>query len=276
MVLLLLEKNVVRSHFVFVLILGWLLSPSLGFADEIQPHRAYYTVSMISQPSIKSTVTDVRGTMMLELSKVCGGWTSQQVSDIWKYMGEDEVEHIRWGYVTFESDNSSLFKFNTFRKVDDDLVEDIRGKAKKDKKIAEVIYQNPMEKRLKLSEGTLFPLEHIKGLLAIAEQGEHLYPAIVFDGSSMDGASEINTFIGGKKVQAGNPSLESTHQFAGQPFWPVRFSVYGSGGIGYEAEYTTTQELLPNGIIKQYVIDDGIIKIRGVLDRIELLPKEDC
>lgn len=265
-----------RPCFVFCLMLGWLLNPSLGVADEIQPHRAYYTVSMISQPSIRRTLTDVRGTMMLELSKVEGGWTSQQVSDIWKYMGEEEAEHIRWGYVTFESDDNSVFKFNTFRKVDDDLVEDIRGMAKKEEKIIEAIYQKPEEKHLKLPEETLFPLEHIKDLLANAEQDEHLYPGIVFDGSSMNGASEINTFIGEKKVYAGNPSLESTHQLAGQPFWPVRFSVYGLGGIGYEAEYTTTQELLPNGIIKQYVIDDGTIRIRGVLDRIELLPKEGC
>lgn len=254
--------------------LGWLFYPSSGVAGEIQPHRAYYTVSMISQPSINSSLTDVRGTMMLELSKVRGGWTSQQVSDIWKYMGEDEVEHIRWGYVTFESDDSSIFKFNTFRKVDDDLVEDIRGMAKKNEKTTEAFYQRPLEKELKLPEGTLFPLEHIKGLLAIAEQEEHLYPCIVFDGSSVDGASEINTFIGGKKVCAGNPSLEPTHLLARQPFWPVRFSVYGLGGIGYEAEYTTTQELLPNGIIKQYIIDDGTIRIRGALDRIELLPRE--
>ncbi|MDZ4323221.1 MAG: DUF1849 family protein [Alphaproteobacteria bacterium] len=265
-----------RHHLFFIVLLGIWTNTSLSKAEELQPHRAYYTISMISLPSIKSTVTDVRGTMMLELSKTCDGWASQQVSDIWRYSGEDEVEHIRWGNVTFESTGSRFFKFNTFRKVDDELVEDIRGQATKGAKGIEVSYQKPNKLILKLPEGTLFPLEYTQGLLKIAEEGEHMYPHVVFDGSNTEGPSEIDAFVGEKKVMAGNPAAEGTHQFAAQPFWPVRFSVYGEGGGQYEAEYTTTQELLPNGIIKQYVIDDGTIKIRGVLDRVEVLPKEGC
>lgn len=265
-----------RHHLIFVVLLGIWTHGSLGRAEELQPHRAYYTVSMISLPSIKSTVTDVRGTMMLELTKTCDGWASQQVSDIWRYSGEDEVEHIRWGYVTFESADSRFFKFNTFRKVDDELVEDIRGQATKSAKGTEVNYQKPKKLTLRLTDGVVFPLEYTQALLEIAEKGDHLYPGVVFDGSSTDGPSEVNAFVGEKKVTAGNPAAEGAHQFAAQPFWPVRFSVYGEGGGRYEAEYTTTQELLPNGIIKQYVIDDGTLKIRGVLDRVEVLPKEGC
>ena len=263
-----------RHHLFFVALLGIWISASLSRAEELQPHRAYYTISMISLPSIKSTVTDVRGTMMIELLKTSDGWAFQQISDVWRYSGEDEVEHIRWGSVTFESADSRFFKFNIFRKMDDELVEDIRGKATKCTKGIEVSYQKPNKATLKLPEGTLFPLEYTQGLLKIAEEGEHMYPAIVFDGSSTEGPSEIDVFVGEKKVMAGNPATEGAHQFAGQPFWPVRFSVYGEGGGQYEAEYTTTQELLPNGIIKQYVVDDGAIKIRGVLDRVEVLSKE--
>lgn len=263
-----------RRHLFFVALLGIWISASLSKAEELQPHRAYYTISMISLPSIKSTVTDVRGTMMIELLKTSDGWAFQQISDVWRYSGEDEVEHIRWGSVTFESADSRFFKFNIFRKMDDELVEDIRGKATKCTKGIEVSYQKPNKATLKLPEGTLFPLEYTQGLLKIAEEGEHMYPAIVFDGSSTEGPSEIDVFVGEKKVMAGNPATEGAHQFAAQPFWPVRFSVYGEGGGQYEAEYTTTQELLPNGIIKQYVVDDGAIKIRGVLDRVEVLSKE--
>lgn len=265
-----------HHHLFFVALLGIWMNTSSGRTEELQPHRAYYTISMISVPSIKSTVTDVRGTMMLELFKTCDGWASQQVSDVWHYSGEDEVEHIRWGSVTFESVDNHFFKFNVFRKVDDELVEDIRGQAIKCAKGIEVNYQKPNKVTLKLPEGTLFPLEYTQGLLKIAEEGEHMYPAVVFDGSSTEGPAEIDVFVGEKRVMAGNPGAEGAHQFAAQPFWPVRFSVYGEGGCQYEAEYTTTQELLPNGIIKQYVIDDGTIKIRGVLDRVEVLPKEGC
>lgn len=255
----------------FVVIIGFLVSHSLAATVELQPHRAYYTVSLTGRPDPRSTVTDVRGTMMVEVNKVHNGWTVQQLSEIWRYYDDESVEHIRWGYVIWEADDGSLFKFNTFRKKNDELVDDIRGVAKRNGKQIEAVYQKPEKKTLKLPEGVLFPVQHTKALLRAAQEGDHIFPRIVFDGSSVEGASEINTFIGTKKVMAGNPASEGDHQFANQPFWPVRFAVYGLGETDYEPNYVTTQDLLPNGIIKQYNIDDGKIKIHGVLDRIELL-----
>jgi len=238
---------------------------------ELQPHRAYYKVTMESRSGIQSPISDVRGTMMIELEKEAEGWTMQQRSETWLYYNDDSVEHVRWGYVTYEAEDESLFKFNTYRKINDELVEDIKGIARKTDKHIDVDYQKPHKKTLQLSEGTLFPLQHTRALLKAAEQGDQIFPRVVFDGSSDEGASEINTFIGVKKVTAGNPAGEGGHQFANQPFWPVRFAVYGSEKAEYEPIYTTSQDLLPNGIIKQYIIDYGGIKIRGVLERIELL-----
>jgi len=255
----------------FFVIVGFFIPLGLAAPIELQPHRAYYTVSLTGRPDPRSSVVDVRGTMMIEFNKVCNGWTVQQLSEIWRYHDDDSSEHTRWGYVTWEADDGSLFKFNTFRKANDELVEDIRGMAKKNGKLIDATYQKPEKKTINLPENALFPIQHIKALLEAAQEGEHMFPRVVFDGSSAGGASEINTFIGAKKVTAGNPASEKAHQFASQPFWPVRFAVYGLGETAYEPSYSTTQDLLPNGIIKQYVIDDGMIKIHGVLDRVELL-----
>ena len=191
--------------------------------------------------------------------------------EVWRYQKDGSVEHVRWGYVTWEAEDGSHFKFNTFRKVDDELVENIRGSARRIGSLTQVIYQKPESKSADLPEGVLFPVQHMKGLLEAAESGEHMFPRIVFDGSSTEGASEINTFMGAKKVKAGNPGAEEAHQFANQPFWPIRFAVYGLGETAYEPLYSTTQELLPNGIMKQYVIDNDGVKLRGTLERVELL-----
>lgn len=252
----------------FFVIIGVFMPLALQAVVELQPHRAYYSITMMGHPALRSEVVDVRGTMMVEFNKVSKGWTVQQLSEIWRYRNDDSVEHIRWGYVTWEADDGTLFKFNTFRKVDDELVEDIRGSAKRNGKLTQVIYKKPEQKTIQLPEDVLFPVEHTKGFLQAAQIGEHMFPSLVFDGSNVEGASEINTFIGAKKVVAGNPTVENNHQFANQPFWPVRFAVYGSGE---EPIYATSQEILPNGIIKQYIIENDGIKIRGVLERIELL-----
>ncbi len=260
-----------RPSAFFSLILGVLCSFSVQATVELQPHRAYYTVTMESRPGPRSSVTDARGTMLIEFNKVCDGWTVQQRSETRLYHNDGSVEHIRWGYVTYETDDGSLFTFNTYRKTDDELVEDIRGRAKKTGDLIVVTYQKPEKKTLKLQEGALFPIQHIKALLTAAQAGEQIFPRIVFDGSSDEGASEINAFIGAKKVIAGNPAMEAVHQFANQPFWPVRFAVYGHTKTDYEPTYVTTQDLLPNGIIEKYNIDYGGIKLHGVLERIELL-----
>lgn len=261
-------EDMVRLPVYFFIIVWFFMPIGLKAAVELQPHRAYYTITMLGHPSIPSEVSDVRGTMMVEFNKVSKGWTVQQLSEIWRYQNDGSVEHIRWGYVTWEADDGTLFKFNTFRKIDDELVEDIRGTAKRIGKLTQVIYQKPEQRTLQLPEAVLFPVQHTKGFLHAAQLGEHMFPSIVFDGSNVEGASEMNTFIGAKKVVAGNPRVENNHQFANQPFWPVRFAVYGRGE---EPIYVTSQEILPNGIIKQYIIENDGVKIRGILERIELL-----
>jgi len=266
----------VRLLSCFIVSFAFLFSYDLEASVELQPHRAYYTVTMDSRPDPRSSVTDARGTMVIEFEKVCGGWTLQQRSETRMYHNDGTVEHIRWGYVTFEAEDGSLFTFNTYRKNNDELVEDIRGKAEKKGNNIIVTYQKPEKKTLKLPEGVLFPTQHVKTLLRAAEGEEQIFPHVVFDGSSEEGASEINAFVGAQKVVEADPANKAAHQFANQPFWPVRFAVYGPEATEYDPIYVTTQDLLPNGIIKQYVIDYGGVKIHGVLERLELLRDGGC
>ncbi len=162
------------------------------------------------------------------------------------------------------------------RKNNDDLIEDIRGRAEKKGNAIIVTYQKPEKKTLKLPEGVLFPTQHVKTLLSAAQGEEQIFPHVVFDGSSAEGASEINAFVGAQKIVEADPTNKAAHQFANQPFWPVRFAVYGPEATDYDPIYVTTQDLLPNGIIKQYVIDYGGVKIHGVLERLELLRDGGC
>jgi hypothetical protein len=109
-------------------------------------------------------------------------------------------------------------------------------------------------------------------ILAAAVAGDHTFPSVVFDGSNLQGVSEINTFIGAKKVVAENSTNQETHQFANQPFWPVRSAVYGLKERAYEPNYVTTQYMLSNGIITQFrIVDQEGVEICAILQRIELL-----
>lgn len=256
------------------MVVGCLFALPLKASTELQPHRAYYSVSLEGRPNPQSSIADVRGTMLIEFEKVPDGWTTQERSDISFYHDDGTLEHSRWGYVTYESEDASHLQFHTYRKVDDELVDNVQGQAtrQKDGNTVVVHYQKPQKSVLSLSQEIFFPIHHLTTLLDAAHQGEKVFSRLVFDGSTEAGPSEVNTFIGAKKSVVEDPlHREATHQLANQPFWPVRFAVYGQGKGDYEPLYTTTQELLPNGIIKQYVIDYGNFKVRGVLERIELL-----
>ena len=252
----------------FFLLLGYcLLSSTLYAKVELQPHRAYYTVSLVGRPSPQSALVDIRGTMLIELSRESAGWVTQHLSDTWLYYNDDSVEQVRCGYITYEADDGSFFKFHTYCKNNDELVENTQGIAKKKGDVTEVTYTKPDKKRLTLSGPILFPQQLTKLLLKGAQAGEKIIPTMVFDGRSPEGAFETNTFINSQRV------VEPGHQLANQPFWPMQFAVYSHRKIDYEPSSTTTQDLLSNGIIKQYVTEYDVEgeKVHGVLDRVELL-----
>ncbi len=243
-------------------------------SEGLHPYRAYYTISMSSKSPIHSDVVDIRGTMMVEYNKVDGGWTVQHLTEVWKYFPDDSSEHTRWGHTIFETEDDSLLKFRTFRKVNDVVEEDIAGVARRQRECIQVTYKQPEPKTMTLSSTVLFPIQHLKGVLSAAESEDHLYPRHVFDGSSVEGPCEMDTFIGAKKTYSVADEESEMNPFEGQPYWPVRFSIYGLGKQNYEPEYVITQNLLPNGIFTQYTLNDGNVKIHGVLERVELLSAE--
>src|SRR5690242_2627276 len=97
----------VRLYTYFVLILGALIPPNFAAPLELQPHRAYYTVTMVDCATPHASVADIRGTMMVEFSKAGKGWAVQQLSETWRYYKDGSIEHVRWGYVTWEAEDGS-------------------------------------------------------------------------------------------------------------------------------------------------------------------------
>lgn len=260
-----------RSAASFIFICLFLSPFQLQSEPLLQPHRAYYALTMAERPGLASDVADVRGTMMVEMTKVADGWTVQQILEIWKYADEEAIEHVRSGYATWEAEDGSLFKFNAFEKVNDELVENVRGIVQKNGKQKQVFFQKPERKTLSLPEGTLFPIEYLKALLAAAQKGDHVFSQVVFEGKELQGASEFNTFIGPKKSMEGMKLGKGAPQFANQAFWPIRTSTYGVETADYNPDSVKMEDMLPNGIITKFTLDDGDIKIKGTLERVELL-----
>lgn len=238
-------------------------------------YKAYYKLSL-GTVGPDSIVNDVEGTMMVEFRDACNGWTIQQNSELFVSTQEGNEEEVKWNYVTWESRDGLLFRFNMRRSVNDLIEDDIRGVATIDPQMNEgkAIYEKPYYFTQKFSAKTLFPTAHFIQLLNGAKRGEKLLSCTVFDGSTLEGASEVNAFIGLlHQPQEQNPPGSKTSEL--KKFWPIRFAIYGPHNTGEGPDLESAQQVMENGIPLEYTIDYGDFKIKGVLERYELL-KESC
>ena len=268
---------IMKNCFLNLMVVGFCLSPQNLSAYELKSHVASYSVSLADAASPSQEIVDVNGEMKLELREDCEGWTLEQTSDTVIYDNDGGAENIRWGYTIWESNDGKTLRFSSFRKIEGELVENIRGVAKwKPDGTGEVAYVQPSPITLPLEPGTLFPIQYQKAVLKAAESGDRLFVAKVFEGSSTEGAYEINTFIGGmhkaEQTLGGQDSIQ-----AHVPYWPIKIAVYGKNSEAFGPDYETRQELFFNGVLRNYTIDySPEFQIKGTLERIEFLPKQEC
>ncbi|MGL5720242.1 MAG: EipB family protein, partial [Alphaproteobacteria bacterium] len=116
------------------------------------------------------------------------------------------------------------------------------------------------------------PTAHLLYLLGLAKKGEKFTSNTVFDGSSLEGPVEISAFIGKPHEPVGFSNLNRFKEhFGAQKFWPIRFAVYGAQSKGETPDLESAQQMLPNGLPLEYIIDYGDFRIKATLDRYELL-----
>lgn len=248
---------------------------SLQPTGKLLSYKAHYQLSLGSVGP-ESIVSDVEGTMVVEFQDACEGWIVQQNADLLVSTQEGTDQEIKWNYVTWESKNGLLFRFNMRRYLDGLMEDNIRGVAMIDPKANEgkIIYENPYYLTQKLSPKTLFPTAHFVHLLKAARAGEKLLSCIVFDGSSLEGSAEVNAFIGllhpAVKQEASALKMGELKKF-----WPIRFAIYTSYNTGEGPDLESAQQVMENGIPLGCTIDYGDFKVKGVLERYEVL-KEDC
>lgn len=259
------------------LVMGCLQTVNAAVSGPLEnptSYKAYYKLSL-GPVGADSIVSDIEGTMTVEFQDTCDGWIVQQNAEVFVSTQEGTEQEIKWHYVTWESKDGSLFRFNMRRYLDDALEDDIRGVARIDPKASEgkAIYEKPYYFTQKFSPKALFPTAHFLSLLKAAKKGEKLLSCIVFDGSTLEGASEVNAFIGLSHV----PHLQGSSLKAEElkKFWPIRFAIYGPHNTGEGPELESAQQIMENGVPLEYTIDYGEFKIKGVLERYDLL-KEGC
>lgn len=241
----------------------------------ILPHRALYKLSL-DYAKNGSPVIGVEGKMFYQLSDACNGWATEQRFDITFTYTEAEPASINTTYTTWESKDSTQYRFNVRRTTNGQLEEAYKGTATipAPGKAGVANFVLPEKSKVDIPAGAFFPTAHTHALLAAANAHKPLFAATVFDGSEGKGLSEISAAITGRKAipalaRTGGESLPNV-------MWPMRMAFFERESQESVPEYEMETSLLPNGVTESMLLDYGEFRVKVSLDKVEPLPAPKC
>ncbi len=243
---------------------------------SILPHRALYRMSLDSVRN-GSQIQASEGMMYFEWQDACDGWNVEQRLNLTMTRDEGVELEIKSNFTTWESKDGLRYRFNYRNLLNGQLQEEFRGNAKLSApgETGLATYSIPEVREVKLPLGSYFPTSHTMALIGAAIARKPLFAASVFDGTDEHGLSEVSAVIGAQKdvsVEAARTGLGDTPAVA----WPVRMAFFPYDQEEAAPEYEMDTTILPNGVSEFMLLDYGEFRLRGVLEKVEILAKPDC
>jgi hypothetical protein len=247
-------------------------------AQELQPHRAIYSVTMLEKGK---TGMGAPGTYAFELRQTCEGYVINQrmrlemegakgaaVSEQTSQMTESrDGRKLR-----FEHRTSLNGKQTSYKRGDATLEEDGRGQA---------LFTDPEGQSVALPAGTLFPNAINRLTIRHAKAGDGGFDALFFYGEKVKPPQSVNIVIGrvpkrlaDLKIPEGDEAISAN-----------RDRIYYRGGFfdtdpteknGGEAAFEMSSLMLDNGIELYGTHEEGEGGIEYRITRLEALPKPTC
>jgi EipB-like len=249
-------------------------NPSMPLAA----HRAVYELTLLKSTGTKSP-TAARGRIAFDFSgSPCDGYVQnfRQLTELQPAEGPTRVSDMR--SATFEDGDGKSFAFDMKTNVDNAESDVIDGKASKANDGAlSIALSKPKPGKLNLDTDVVFPTEHLRRILAAAQDGQSLLSLTVYDGSETgDKLYETTTIIGHPilapvvEKAAHIPPLENMKR------WPVSISYFEVGKKDEGPNYILSFDLYENGISRALKLDYGDFVLGGEMTSLELLPQQTC
>jgi hypothetical protein len=259
----------------------FLLSADIGRAEDssgpsLLAHKATYVLS-IAPDGNSGQVTNADGIMTFEMKDVCDGWaTDLKFKFVMATDGGDrrdmEISQVAW-----ESKDGLTYRYNIKNGAGGETLQQFRGEARLDSigGKGSVTSDLPSRAEASLPEGTMFPLAHTRLVLEKAAAEENVVSAEYFDGNASLETMMMSALIGaGEKdwpgLQKKFPELE------GRVSYPVGLARYSGQTSDSEPESEQVQRLYDNGVVSNFSIALGALKLRAVLSALEPLPDPGC
>lgn len=253
-------------------------------------HEAEYDVSFVADndPDYQGAV----GKMVMQLKRFEKDWVMEQTTTLKADDGEGGKETTISKFTTYENHEGNAYEFNAraVRTSKDDaaqpdlvdfaegeIEEDISGRGRLVAKdgAGTVIYEKPEEKTIDLPVGTIFPMTHLKMLLAkafsIKGKNIELLKAKVFDGSSdVQEAVRIEAVIAPVDAKKKVVVSSDTSIYKPEKLWRIEMVVYTVENKSHEPDYKIIQVISNLGVIHEIIIDYDGYKMKAELQKLKI------
>ncbi|MCR9254956.1 MAG: cell envelope integrity EipB family protein [Alphaproteobacteria bacterium] len=249
-----------------LVMLSVLVAPALAMAANIVPHRALYRLTLDSATGAQS-IEDAGGLIAFQWTETCESVEINEAYSILIYADGGQVNEFGANFVGRERRDGSSFDFR-FEQTGAGETLFVEGSAERARDgFALKLRPNGSLNRT-LPAGVLFPAGHGQALLEAALAGEKFLSHQVFDGSDIEGPTQITAVIG-------TPRAVQAELGSGRG-WPVTLSFFSFGSIEQTPSYQLEMILRENGVASDLRLDYGDFVLRGRLDVLEERPAASC
>jgi len=249
--------------------------------NSIAPHRAVYDISL-KRTQEGSGVSSAKGRMVFEVTgSACDGYRMRQRMLV--NIGDEEgnVGLLDFRISTFESGDGDLYNFDSRTTLNQEVVEEVEGEARRHGSKIKVSLTHPAKKTVELDSGVLFPSQHLQAIIDAALANRKVLSAKIYEGAGSGDASDAATAAIGGVMPVGIEPLRK-----GVRAWPVSVGYFEQAkqvdderddGLGEELpSYQMSFTLYENGVTNNLVMDYGKYALAGSLQTIEPLTKSEC
>ena len=250
-----------------------------ALAMEMAPHRAVYEIKF-SHSRPESQIVGGIGKWVLEVKGAsCTGYNVAYrfVSKLQTQGGGEITLDTRGKY--FESGDATAFDFANSVYQNNQLRDDVKGVASRKDDAISVRLSKPETATVKIEKEALFPVQHFDKLIKDAKAGKKLVNNIVYEGIEGAKTSLLTSSIilPEKSVEEGEGLVYQMLEDMKLRRWPVSISYFKPEKKGDgKPEWQNSFLLYENGVTRDFTFDYGDFALKGKMETLELLSKEDC
>lgn len=253
-------------------------SPTSAGAVDLMPHKALYDIKMVSKHS-GAQIVNISGQMYYEWKETCDAWSSDHHFNLLYEYADSPAMNITSDFTAYETFDGKTLHFNSRRKQDGTLFQELRGVANiagpsEEGRAGKATYTVPEGLSFDLPAETLFPMAHTLELVKRMKSGDKFYPAVIFDGSDEEGPVAINTFIG-KRITATeeiNMTEKINEKLLDSPARKMRMAFFPLANDNAESDYEMDIIFHENGIVSNMLVEYKKFSVEQTLVALEEVP----